>query len=285
MKPESDIDRLYALPLAEFTAARNELAKRLRSEGDRTGADEVKALAKPSVGAWAVNQLYHREREAFDRLLAAGAAQRQALTRRGAVSRTAGERQRDALSRLLQRAQRLLEKDGARWTPALRQRVARTLESLAARAPGTAPPLGRLTVDLQPSGFDALLDASIAAAVGKRARKRPAARPQKRRPSAAALRRLEAARARVEAIRRELAAERREKSAAAKTLARIERQAAEARKRSRAAERRAEEARKRADDLELRARRAAKTLEEAARTVARTEASLETESRKADDLA
>ena len=39
-----ETDGLYALPLEEFTAARNELARRLRREGRREQADEVAAL-------------------------------------------------------------------------------------------------------------------------------------------------------------------------------------------------------------------------------------------------
>lgn len=39
-------DELYGLPLAGFTAARNELAARLRKEGYRAEAEAVKALAK-----------------------------------------------------------------------------------------------------------------------------------------------------------------------------------------------------------------------------------------------
>ena len=56
-KNAGEIDRLYALPLDEFTAERDELAKRLRKEGDAEGADAVKALKKPSIAAWAVNQV------------------------------------------------------------------------------------------------------------------------------------------------------------------------------------------------------------------------------------
>jgi hypothetical protein len=32
---EGDLDRLYQLPLSEFTSAREELAKRLRAQGER----------------------------------------------------------------------------------------------------------------------------------------------------------------------------------------------------------------------------------------------------------
>ena len=32
---EGDLDRLYQLPLSEFTSARDELTRRLRAEGER----------------------------------------------------------------------------------------------------------------------------------------------------------------------------------------------------------------------------------------------------------
>ena len=71
---EKELDRLYALPLNEFTAARDEIAKRLRGEGEHELADEVKALRKPTVSVWLVNRLA-REREIdVKRLLRAGEA-------------------------------------------------------------------------------------------------------------------------------------------------------------------------------------------------------------------
>jgi hypothetical protein len=60
----AELDRLYRLPLAEFTGARNELAKR---SGKRSA--EIKALAKPPVAAWAVNQLYWQRRPEYDALV------------------------------------------------------------------------------------------------------------------------------------------------------------------------------------------------------------------------
>src|SRR5436190_17859591 len=68
----SDVDALFKLPLEEFTAARNVLAARLKKEGHPAEASEAKALVKPSVSAWAVNQIYWRHRGLFDRLIDAG---------------------------------------------------------------------------------------------------------------------------------------------------------------------------------------------------------------------
>src|ERR1700730_6084897 len=71
-KLEDDVDALFRLPLAEFTTARNTLAARLKKSGRGDDAVLVKALAKPSISAWAVNQVYWNHREAFDRLIASG---------------------------------------------------------------------------------------------------------------------------------------------------------------------------------------------------------------------
>ena len=57
-KLNDEVDELYQLPLAEFTGARNALAARLKQSGRANDASLVKALQKPPVSAWAVNQLY-----------------------------------------------------------------------------------------------------------------------------------------------------------------------------------------------------------------------------------
>jgi hypothetical protein len=69
--PSSE-DDLYALPLDEFTAARNELEKKLRGDGEREQAKAVKALRKPTAPAWALNQIARRRGKDVDRLVAAG---------------------------------------------------------------------------------------------------------------------------------------------------------------------------------------------------------------------
>jgi hypothetical protein len=96
-----EADDLYGLPLGEFTAARDALAKRLRGEKRREDADFVKALKRPSVAAGAIN-LAVREHGADD-LLAAGEELRSAhgalLDGSGdaAAVRAATTRERDAV--------------------------------------------------------------------------------------------------------------------------------------------------------------------------------------------
>ncbi len=67
-----DTARLYGLPLDEFTAERDALAKRLRADGERDEAALVKKLRKPSVPAWAVNQAVRNDKRAAKALLKAG---------------------------------------------------------------------------------------------------------------------------------------------------------------------------------------------------------------------
>src|SRR5438552_1764328 len=71
-KLDAEIDRLYALPLDQFTPARDELAKRLRGEGERDASAEVKRLRKPSLLAWGLNQARHRDPQRVDQLIDAG---------------------------------------------------------------------------------------------------------------------------------------------------------------------------------------------------------------------
>jgi hypothetical protein len=47
--PDERVDALYGLPLDEFTAARDALAKDLRKEGERPGAEWVKACASQAA--------------------------------------------------------------------------------------------------------------------------------------------------------------------------------------------------------------------------------------------
>jgi hypothetical protein len=80
-KLDAEIDRLYGLPLEEFTPARDELAKRLRGDGDRDGAAEIKQLRKPTVSAWALNQAQRRKPKQVAELIDAGARLRDAQQR------------------------------------------------------------------------------------------------------------------------------------------------------------------------------------------------------------
>ena len=115
---------LYGLPLERFIAERAALAKALRSDGEGDGAADVAKLRKPSVAAWAVNQLVRTQRRAVADLFEAGdqlqRAQSDLLGGRGdaAVLRETAERERAAVEQLTATARGLLTTQGHELSPA-----------------------------------------------------------------------------------------------------------------------------------------------------------------------
>jgi hypothetical protein len=158
---EREIDRLFQLPLADFTRARNALAAELKKEGASEKAEQVKGLTKPSISAWVANQLYWHDRKAFDRLLAAGEqfrmAQAAQLAGNAADIRVPLAARREALIELAKHASTMLREAGHASSRDTMRRITMTLEALATygESPG-APKPGRLTADVDPPGFEAL---------------------------------------------------------------------------------------------------------------------------------
>jgi hypothetical protein len=155
---DSEIDRLYQLPAGEFTAARNALAK---TAGKNAG--DVRQLAKPSVAAWAVNQLYWKRRDDYDALVKAATDLRKIhkaiLAGHRADIRDATKEHDASVDRALKSTLELLRDDGHLITDATRQAIQTTLRALPANE---AP--GRLTQALQPGGFEMLSGLSVAPA-------------------------------------------------------------------------------------------------------------------------
>ena len=226
---EREIDGLYQLPPGEFTAARNALAKQ-----GGAGAARIRALTKPPVAAWAVNQLYWQRRSVWDALVAAADEARRAhksvLAGRSADIRSAGRVHEEAVDTALKATLALLRDAGQPATDATRQAIATTLRVL----PGDETP-GRLTTTLQPRGFEALAGLSIAQGGSKKAsppapRHQPGPAARAKTPSAPEAKATARARAVVAAAERELRsaehAAKREEFEVAKA-AREERRAAE----------------------------------------------------------
>jgi hypothetical protein len=155
-KLEDELDALFKLPLPEFIAARKTLAAELKKGGRRDDADYVNALVKPSITAWAVNQLYWQHREEFDRLIATGQRFRKAQSSgKVADMREALNARREALSEQSDLATALLREAGSSPTSETIHRITTTLEAMSAYAsfPDAQRP-GRLTRDVDPPGFE-----------------------------------------------------------------------------------------------------------------------------------
>src|SRR4051812_37730854 len=117
------LDALYGVPLEAFVAERKRLAAALKAAGDKAGAAEVANAGKPTVSAWAVNQLARREREAVARLAQASRRVREAqlalVAGRGGrdAFAAASAAHREALNELRRAAERTLIDGGHGTTP------------------------------------------------------------------------------------------------------------------------------------------------------------------------
>jgi hypothetical protein len=167
---EAELDALYALPPAEFTAARNDLARRLKDAGQTDASAQVKSLRKPTVPLWAVNQLARHNQKGIDALLTAGerlrAAQQDALqSGDSSALRDATATERKVLRELTQQADELLRKAGH---SAAGERIASTLRSAALTAEGgDLLRRGRLSEELESSGFGAFAGMELPASPAK----------------------------------------------------------------------------------------------------------------------
>jgi hypothetical protein len=158
-----EIDRLFELPLDEFTSARNDLAKRLKQQGEAEAAEAVGGMAKPTVAAWAVNQLARREPEPVRGLLNVAARLRNAQERALGGDRAADElraaqsEEREIIRDLTRRAEAILREADRPASGQTLERVSSILRSAAVADPGReALRAGRLSGDVEVSGFEAL---------------------------------------------------------------------------------------------------------------------------------
>ncbi|HYK20883.1 MAG TPA: hypothetical protein VEV42_09120 [Pyrinomonadaceae bacterium] len=299
-KFEDELDELFMLPLAEFTAARNSLAKQLKQAGRGDDADFVKTLAKPSVSAWAVNQLYLKHRDEFERLLATGERFRQAQT-----SRTAGmagmrgvlNERREALLHLSDLATALLRDAGHNPSADTIHRITTTLEALSAYSSiPDGPRPGRLTHDVDPPGFESLASfvpgAGVLTLTAKPQRVTGSQSEARKTEQAANVHVLEekrrakiaAAKASLQETKSLLTGARARANSLAAAQKKADAAMREAEKQKREAERRFEKARAAWEDADQRARNIAEELEEAVDALEDAERKMERASKELDLL-
>ncbi len=162
---KSVADELYALPVGEFTAARNARAKQARAQ-DATLAKAIGVLPRPSLAAWVINVLVRDEPEHVERVLALGDELRQAQQLLDARQlRELGGQRRKLTAAVTRQARDNARERGVEVTEAVATQVEQTLhaamiDEYAARAVRTA----LLIKALPSSGLDEL-DVSRSVAV------------------------------------------------------------------------------------------------------------------------
>lgn len=173
-------DDLYALPLADFTPARDALVK--EHKADKALAAGIRGLRKASVAAWVVNLLVRRDPDQVDQVLAVGEALRDAQDNLDATQlREFTKQRRQLTASVTTAARRMAREEGVRTTESVAEQVEATLtaamlEPDAARAVRS----GLLVTSLSATGLGDLdLGGAVAVpeALGFSAKARPVAAP------------------------------------------------------------------------------------------------------------
>jgi len=171
---DSELDRLYSLPHEEFTSYRNALAKSATAAGDGEAAALVKGLKKPSVGAWALNQVTRVHHDRIRDLLSI----RDELERAGSPEqlRELSRRRRDLVAELTRFARSILEGSGHGATSATLEKVTQGLLAGGTAEERDLLDKGRLTREpsasgLETLGFDAAPDEDAAPGISLKVRR------------------------------------------------------------------------------------------------------------------
>jgi hypothetical protein len=170
-------DELYGLPLDEFTAARNDLAKRTRRDGDAEAAAAIGKLAKPNTVAWLANQLARQHGDQIRELLELGDSMRQATALLDARElRELSARQHRLVQAIGRHAQDLAGRAGLAFSASTARSLEDTLHAAVAdEVSARRLAQGRLTSGLSHTGFPGVLAGPAGAGAVRPAAAGPAA--------------------------------------------------------------------------------------------------------------
>lgn len=162
--------RLYALPFDDFVAARNNAAKELLGTAPATPelksrVAQVRAMPKPSVGAWAVNMLALHRPDTVRALIELGQEMRGAQDSLDAAAlRNLGRERRKLLATAVDAARAVTVQQGRTISTAIAAEVEQTLRAATAdEGAAAAVRSGRLLRSLSADGVDVVeLDGAVA---------------------------------------------------------------------------------------------------------------------------
>ena len=203
-------DELFQRRPDEFTATRNALVKRLRSEGRSDVAARVSGLRRPPLTAWAINQLARLHPEMIEGVIGAGdrlrGAMEQAIRGDRSGFQQAQADERTAIQTAVAVAAGLLAGGGGKDTEAARQRMTETLRAATVdpevadkvrrgvlEADGSAPGFGLADLSTATTGDGSVEVPSVEDEATRRKREREARIAELERELAAATSRLNTA--------------------------------------------------------------------------------------------
>lgn len=148
-------DELYALPLPDFTPARDARAKELKGTDL---AASVKALKKPSLAAWVLNVFVRREAAQVEQVFTLGESLREAQAAMSGDDLRALTRQRRQLTAAVtQQARTLAKEEGVKVTQSVADQIEATLTAgLVDAECARAVRSGLLVTSLSTTGVDAV---------------------------------------------------------------------------------------------------------------------------------
>lgn len=157
------VDELYALPPAQFVAAREDRVKAARAADDRELAARIHALRRPTAGAWMVNLLARHRPEVLRQLVDLGSELRGAQQNlRGDDLRALTSQRQQVVSALVREARTLARESGEKPGDDAEYDVERTLlAALADPDVGEQVTRGALVRPLDYAGFGPVSPADV----------------------------------------------------------------------------------------------------------------------------
>jgi hypothetical protein len=155
MASDTDVDDLisylYRGPPQEFTKRRDELASRLKQEGRTEDSNQVRSCKRPTVAAWAVDQLTHESTSRIKELARIVTALSKETS--PAKVRQLVDARHGLIATLSADAQRILQEHGTPPSPQVESQITQTLVSATSSEDIEQLLRGTLAKPLSGSGF------------------------------------------------------------------------------------------------------------------------------------
>lgn len=156
---------IYASSLQSFVKIRDQVARRLRDAGESEAAEQVAKVKKPTLPAWALSRLILTEPDRLEKVEAADVRLTEVMSKgKPDEVRAATHARHRTIGEVIDAAVQVLEEEGHKASPAVREKMAQTLYALSGDddARNTLRS-GLLSKELEPSGFGGMPDAATPA--------------------------------------------------------------------------------------------------------------------------